>query len=361
MKKIVIGLGFGDEGKGLVTDWLASHDFNQSVVRYSGGHQVGHCVRTKTDKHIFSNFGSGTMRGLPTFWNAKTCDPVGFCKEYEDIKQWNPKIKINPNCPVTTPFEKYKNLKNHLKLSHGTMGCGFGATIQREEHNCHLYFQDLFHRELFVEKFRHIEDYYSPKGMKISAGGKHEFFDSCEQMIELVSQDISETSMKIYESSQGLMLDMEYGIFPHVTRSKVGSQEIINDEHQEFYLVTRAYQTRHGNGWCSRHGFKPNAPDETNVLNEFQGEFKTRLLDLDLLNYVLTIDRTIRETKPDFKNLIITCLDHLSDCYALTFDGRRKDFDCERDFIDFIIDNLPEFKNVFVSHGPTSEDITIYK
>lgn len=355
MKKIVIGLGFGDEGKGLVVDWLASKSPEQSVVRYSGGHQVGHCVRVGKKKHIFSNFGSGTMSGLSTFWNAKTCDPVGFCKEYEDVKHHLPKIRINPNCPVATPFEKIQNAINESHMHHGSMGAGFGATIQREEDNYHLFFQDLFHEELLRAKFSQFSDYH---GISLDGDLEIDFFESCKKIIGLVNQDLDPTENQIYESSQGLMLDMEYGVFPNVTRSKVGTQEIDLDEKDELYLVTRAYQTRHGNGWCSRHGFKPNPPDETNIFNEFQGEFKTRLFDLDLLNYVMNIDRGIRESRS--KNLVITCLDHLGN-YALTADGKRFDFGSEGEFLDYIVDSLPEFKNVFISHGPTSEDIEKYR
>ena len=357
MKKIVIGLGFGDEGKGLVVDWLASMNPKSQVVRYSGGHQVGHCVRFNGDTHIFSNFGSGTMRGLQTIWNAKTCDPVAFCKEYKDIKQYGPVIKINPLCAITTPFEKITNIKSESVNNHGSIGCGFGATIQREDDNYHLYFQDVFYTQLMLAKLDGIEKYYSRQNVFISKEQRKDFIESCHKMSKLTDKSIGRGEIQIYESSQGLMLDMDYGIFPNVTRSKVGTQEIDLTPDDEIYLVTRAYQTRHGNGWCSRHGFKPNAPNETNKENEFQGEFRTRLLDLDLINYAMTIDRGVRTHKN--VNLVITCLDHMNN-YALTNKEERKDFSCEESFVDYIIDNIPQFSKCFVSHGPTASDISEY-
>ncbi len=363
MKKIVIGLGFGDEGKGLVVDWLALRNPDSTVVRYCGGHQAGHCVRIGEEKHIFSNFGCGTMRGLPTIWNAKTVDPVGFCGEYEDIRKWNPKIRVNPNCPVTTPLDKQENVVNENMITNGTVGVGFGSTIEREENHYHLFFADLFFPEMFRQKFEGIRRYYKDKiGFALTAQEAIEFVISCEKMIEYVDQDLRETPVKIYESSQGLMLDMEYGIFPNVTRSKVGTQEIIDNELLEFFLVTRAYQTRHGNGWCSQHRFIPEAKNETNKYDNFQGVFKTRLLDLDLLRYGLNIDIKIRESHPETKNLVITCLDHLSSKtgYALTNKGEVHYFDSENDFLGYIIKKLPNFKAVYVSRGPTAEDIELY-
>ena len=361
MRKVVIGLGFGDEGKGHVVDWLASQDPNQSVIRYCGGHQVGHGVQDEHTHHIFSNFGSGTMKGIPTFWNAKTCDPVGFVREYEDLKDYIPKIWISPNCPVTTPLDKEMNKKMEERHGHGTIGVGFGTTIQREEDHYHLYFQDLFHQELLEAKYAQIIEYYSRhRSLTLSDHVIHqEFFDACRKMVKLVDQDLIPTEHEIYESSQGLMLDQDYGIFPNVTRSKLGTQEIIMSPQDELYLVTRAYQTRHGNGWCSSHEFKPDAPNETNKYGTYQGEFRTRVLDLDLLKYALTIDRGICNCHWSKRNLVITCLDHLNKetGYSLTCDGHTMEFEYEWQFTDFIVKNLPDFCMVYTSHGPTHNDI----
>jgi adenylosuccinate synthase len=360
MKKIVIGLGFGDEGKGLVVDWLASLKPSQSVVRYSGGHQVGHCVRHKEGKHIFSNFGSGTIQGLPTIWNAKTCDPVGFVKEYKDIEKYFPEIWINPKCAITTPFDKAKNVDSERdkKERHGSIGVGFGSTIQREEDNYHLYFGDIKYPEVLQAKLKGIEGYYNNQNVYISDQEVADFFDNCYRMAELVSDIKPLWPDEIWESSQGLMLDMDYGIFPNVTRSRVGTQEIDVIPDDEIYLVTRAYQTRHGNGYCSRHRFWPNTKNETNVYNEFQGDFKTRVLDIDLINYAVSIDDGIKSHKNN--NLVITCLDHMAE-YPITKDGSISYLKNEKEFIDFIVGNITiSIKKIFVSHGPTAENIKIY-
>ncbi len=353
MKKIVIGLGFGDEGKGAVTDWLARKDKKQSVVRYCGGHNAGHNVWSYDHNHIFSNFGSGTLQGLPTIWKASTCDPVGFMNEYQLLIDFNPQIWIDPLTPVTTPFDKGQNQNLELKQNHGSMGVGFGTTIQREEDNYHLYFQDLFHEELLNAKLLSIIDYYNSKGIVIGNDSIQHFLNACKEMIEVVDQtERNDYDNAIYESSQGIMLDMDYGIFPNVTRDQVGTQKLHLKQYDELYLVTRAYQTRHGNGWCSRHGYTPYAPEETNMYNEWQGDFKTRLLDLDLLIYAINIDKGIRTNTN--KNLVITCLDQMKS-FALTHNNKRIDFDCEADFIDYIIEILPNCKNVYCSHNKLSE------
>ena len=66
---IVVDLGFGDSGKGLLTDYLARHHEAGVVVRYNGGAQAGHnVVRPDGRQHTFSQFGSGTfIPGVRTY------------------------------------------------------------------------------------------------------------------------------------------------------------------------------------------------------------------------------------------------------------------------------------------------------
>jgi len=362
MDKVVIGLGFGDEGKGSVVNWLAKKG-NPIVVRYCGGHQVGHTVVEK-NQHTFSNFGAGTLFNVHTEWNADTCDPVGFKKEYLVLeeKEIIPSIYINPNTPVTTIYDKMYNLKVEETNNHSTMGVGFGATIKREEDNYHLLFKDLFFKNVLKEKVKMIKDYYNRKGVTIREEDKIEFFESCDFMIKHINFGYVNKLDKIYESSQGLMLDKDYGFFPFVTNSQVGTQKLDVKEDTEFYLVTRAYQTRHGNGYCSDEKMTPNIGihAETNVMNDNQGEFKTRVLDLDLLNYAMLSDDKIKYHKRSKKHVVITCLDHLQE-YKLTFGNELKSFKTESDFLDFISFNLVNINKIYVSHGPESHNIQLYR
>lgn len=93
--------------------------------------------------------------------------------------------------------------------------------------------------------------------------------------------------------------------------------------------------------------------------NDMQGEFKTRILDL--INYALTIDDGIRNAHPNNKRLFITCLDHLnfSTGWRLTQGEESYSFDAEDTFLNFIIVHIPPIGEVYVSHGPTAEDMTL--
>lgn len=133
MKNIVIGLGFGDEGKGMVTDFLCSHlPSSKIVTRFSGGHQAGHTVELKGYRHVFSNFGSGTLRGIPTYWSERcTVDPIGLVNELTILlnQGFKPRLYINQNCPITTPYDKsVQQIKNREGVNQfNTCGVGFGS------------------------------------------------------------------------------------------------------------------------------------------------------------------------------------------------------------------------------------------
>jgi adenylosuccinate synthase len=367
VKKVVVGLGFGDEGKGLVTDWLCK-DLpveNTTVVRHTGGHQAGHCVVGKTFsgekvKHVFSNFGSGTLRGIPTFWDAKTFDPVGFMNEHSTLEDYNPIVYVNPLCPVTTPFDKLSNGIRESTNQHGSVGVGFADTIRREEANYHLYVQDLFYPTIFKVKLQTIVNYYdSMNKFPIWDADYSDFLAACEKVISIIKCKTHESTHMIYEGSQGLLLDRDYGFFPHVTYARLGTQETLFPD-AEYYLVTRAYQTRHGNGPRSERVVKNFEVDENeiNVYNGSQGYFKTGVLDLDTLIYSVTIDKGIRESLPRRKNLVITCMDQLT-VFELVHKGKTISFDSDYEFVKYIIEYMPPMNQVFVSRGPTAEDISL--
>lgn len=130
----VIGAGFGDEGKGKVVSHLCLRHEPALVVRYCGGQQAGHKVMVNGLEHIFSNFGSGTLQGIPTLWSKFcTIDPVGILNEAALLYMIGvkPTLYIDSRCPVTTPFEKAYNQQSDKLTGHGT--CGVGLVKRTKE------------------------------------------------------------------------------------------------------------------------------------------------------------------------------------------------------------------------------------
>lgn len=353
----VIGAGFGDEGKGMVTDYLCSRSDHPLVVRFSGGHQSGHhVVIDETKDHVFSNFGSGSLRGVPTYWSPYcTVDPIGIVHEWEVLrdKGIEPELYVDARCPVTTPFDVAHNRHAEGTHHHGSCGVGVGATFEREEHHRSLLFGDLFYPSVFRIKLDMIRAYYNTE-LALDV-----FLYCCEQVVCSKSVRVvdslpqSGVDTLIFEGSQGLLLDQRIGFFPHVTRANTGTQNILDMGFSpEVFLVSRAYQTRHGNGPMTNesipHNIKEN-PFEKNPCHPYQGPFRRSLLDLDLLRYALSRDRyTARSAHT---SLVLTCLDLVENEYRLTMDGRIVYCDDEDDFIRKIFGHL-NIKKGCVSRSP---------
>ena len=332
---IVLGLGFGDEGKGATVNALCTNNpSNTLVVRFNGGHQVGHTVRVGDLLHAFSNFGSGSLQNVPTYWTEYcTVNPVAVIKEGLALLEKGiiPKVYYNANAMVTTPFDIVRNINEDLGKGHGTVGVGFGNTVKRTEEHYRLYVRDLLFPAIRDAKLKNIMNYYgytTPLNAKMQ---QHydTFVDSCTKFVE--KYDVVENYKQldkfgcdlIFEGGQGILLDMEYGFFPHVTRSYTTSRNAVEfirnngltDKSIETYYVSRTYQTRHGNGPMTNEGMDisyitPN-PIETNVDTGYQGVFRKSVLDYDLLKYALRCDL---HHNPDSKKMIVfTCLDQVNE------------------------------------------------
>ena len=386
MIKIVIGSQFGDEGKGLTTSYLCSQVKNPLVVRFSGGQQAGHTVVHNGYRHVFANFGSGTLQGAPTYWSEYcTFSPLGVLNEYNALKKngIDPTLYVHPLSPVTTPYDRAFNCNLEKQNKHGSCGVGVGATIQRQEDHYKLFVQDLFHEKIMLQKLENIKNYYAKKMsilpafidnvMNISIDDFRFIVDKVRSIIKVVDGNklLHRGYDLIFEGSQGILLDQDFGFFPNVTRGNTTTKNalaIINkalpfaDKSQiEVYYITRAYQTRHGNGFMTNEGLYDlnlkNNELETNVTNEWQGNFRSSVLDLDLLKYALQCDSNFSAGIQ--RNMVITCLDQIGEEYSpkipVTINEKLHYISPEE-----LVEKLPDYINkVHFSRGDTKEHISI--
>lgn len=344
MNKAVIGLGFGDEGKGEVVNYLCASEPDAMVVRFNGGHQAGHSVyggEQLTNKHVFSNFGSGSFKGNYTYWDKFcTVEPIGLMRELWvlDRKKVYPTLYVNYDCPVTTPYDIAYNRTMERLNKHGSCGVGFGSTIGREEAGYQLHYIDLFYDIILQPKMDGIRKYY---GFDVDLDC---FYEAIEKLrgTDSINPVTNPPRMHdlIYEGAQGLLLDQTYGYFPNVTRSYCGTQNIDHPCNVEYYLVTRCYQTRHGNGFMSNE----NAdhiwldPWETNYTHPWQGEFRRGTLDMNLINYAMNSDPVLRQDDVP-KYMVITCLDHAKS-HRLMVGDNLCELNTENDLVAAIEHNL---------------------
>ena len=327
--KIVLGLQYGDEGKGITTDYLVSKSENPIVIRFSGGQQVGHTVKVGNYSHVHSNFGSGTLRGVQTYYSEHTSIyPTTIGRELKVLKKngFEPKLVFHPLTMITTPWDVIANRRDNETLKHGSCGLGIGKTQKRNETGFKLYAIDLLDRDVLLEKMESIrENYYNFNYDDVNNEEYFELLDFVEALDELEwviegYEYLFNFDNLIFEGSQGILLDKDFGVFPNVTYANTTSKnahEIIKNlgisfDNTEIFYVTRSYTTRHGNGkFIPKPIALKNNENETNIFNEFQKDFKVAPLDYDLINRGLRYDNIFSECVK--KNLVITCMDQVTD------------------------------------------------
>ena len=337
---IVLGLGYGDEGKGLTTDWLAAQSsaLNEKciVARFCGGQQAGHTVVMADGKrHVFSSIGSGSFRDAHTYISRYcTFYPIGIIRELEVLQQLDitPTVFIDPLAMMTSPYDLIANILT--QNGKNTVGVGVGKTMERNATPYKLYFKDLCDDGLFQARLQAIKSYYS---IKMPAVMEHpslgnmlsKFEDACAMLSDCGISALYEYELAnkydhvIFEGAQGILLDMDHGVFPHVTYAYTTSRnamEMINRNNLPvpyIYYVSRCYATRHGDGYFAHEAAIPlnEEQGETNVENEFQGTFRKGHLSIDSLQYALLSDQAYSANAN--KSLIITCLDQWDDMQVI--------------------------------------------
>lgn len=321
----VIGLGFGDEGKGSIVDYLTSRHSPygpghfSTVVRFNGGAQAGHRV-VRPDAlpadhigggggaHIFSQFGSGYFNGMMTHLSRHSLvDPLALVSEAEALdRMWVgqafKRLTIDRHALLVTPFHSAANKARERARGderHGSCGMGIGETmayfLQHPEDAPRV--GDTQDKKVLRRKLWGLHDFYQglvdaadmpPIDMLIDV--YHQFSNWTKIVDEYFLPTLMDHSNVVFEGAQGVLLDEDMGFHPYTTWSKTTFANVIDlAEGREFerFGVTRTYSTRHGAGpfptedpeWSAR------LPDPTNVLGEWQGNFRVGPLDLVLLRY----------------------------------------------------------------------------
>lgn len=359
--KVVIGANFGDEGKGMMTDYFCSkakeRGENCLVICHNGGAQRGHTVTTPEGmRHVFHHFGSGTFVGADTYLSEKyILNPILFCQEYNELSAlgYKPKVYVDKKCFYSTPYDMMLNQiieENRGENRHGSCGIGIWETIVREESRPSVPYWDKNSASWEIKKdiynhAREIRENYCKERLKhmgindIPKRWKEVFYsdnllrrytDDFLFMLKHVGFVNDNYILRLYqnivfEGGQGLLLDQnrkEFGenttpsntglINPNEMIKKIPNAEI------EVCYVTRTYLTRHGAGdfktECNKGDINPLMEDLTNTPNRFQGSLRYGKIDLKELE--ARIDKDFK-CGCDWKlTLAVTHLNETNSCFS---------------------------------------------
>ncbi len=389
MKKAysVIGANFGDEGKGLMTDFFCRTSDSVINIRSNGGAQAGHTVCTADGKrHIFSHIGSGSFAGADTYLSEYfILNPMLFSKELDTLGNDTGNIFIDRRCKVTLPCDMLLNqfaetIRGNNR--HGSCGVGIFETIVRNRDKRYgldydyvlkadrgtlkgeinkinvgycmkraeelgitgtakAELMDILTNEMLTENY--LDDLYAMTSM---------CYDTDEQIVE-------EYDTAVFEGAQGLMLDQNRSdYFPNLTPSDTGMKNIraildrLGKRDTEVCYVTRSFFTRHGAGRFDTESMtvaeEYGLYDKTNAPNEFQGVFRYGWFDLPEFMASLALDRKYI-AEDDRISIAVTHLD-MTDGMILCPTGKLMPED---------IAYMSKADALYKVSGETAEDVSV--
>lgn len=272
MITVVVGLQFGDEGKGKITDYLADH--HDYAVRYNGGGNAGHTVVTEKETVKFHLVPSGALRcDNVVLCNGMVIDPSALVQEIKKLQEINPaiKIQISKNAHVVTDLHKYLDLAEEdarKDLRIGTTAQGIGPTYEDKYGRSGIRMCDLSDNAVLRRKLLLITRLKRSliEGSEYGYESKiddlvHKLSDSWEFLKDfIVDTDrilldaLRKNQNIMFEGAHGTLLDIDFGIYPFVTSSNTIAGAISNDAGISFRKVdsvigvAKAYVSKVGNG-----------------------------------------------------------------------------------------------------------------
>lgn len=273
MVDVILGLQWGDEGKGKIVDYFAS-DYDV-VARFQGGPNAGHTLYKEGKKLVLHQIPSGIFHEgkINIIGNGVVLDPITLKKECEKVAEFgidvNKNLFISERTNIIVPTHRAldkasEQAKGKSKIGSTLKGIGpaymdkTGRNALRVGDILRENFEELYEQlrqkhQVIINTYHYTDD--------ISADEK-EFFEAIEFLKTLnivngeyfINRQIKEGKKILAEGAQGSMLDIDFGTFPFVTSSNTISAAVcsglgIAPQHiKEVIGVTKAYCTRVGSG-----------------------------------------------------------------------------------------------------------------
>ena len=351
---VVLGLAWGDEGKGRVCDALASDA--RYVARYSGGTNAGHTIRVGKEEFVVHLIPSGIVREgvVCTIGNGVVVNPEVLAEEVSALEnrgiEVRGRLKVDGRAHLILPYhvrlDGYRE-KALGKAKIGTTNRGIGPAYEDKIARVGIRVQDIFDEGILRAKLRaalreknslitnvYGEDPYDPDEI---ADYLLSFCDLLEPMVAdtgaLLRNAIGRDEPVLLEGAQATLLDNDFGTYPFVTSSNpsaggacVGAGvpptclgEVIG--------VTKAYTSRVGDGPFPTELFDETGETLRRVGNEYGSTTgrprRCGWLDLVAIKYTASVNgiTTLALTMLD----VLSAVEEVKVCVGYEIDGERVD------------------------------------
>jgi adenylosuccinate synthase len=316
---VLLGLQWGDEGKGKIVDVLAPQ--YPVVARFQGGPNAGHTLEFDGFKHVLHQIPSGIFRSdvMNVIGNGVVLDPIIFRKEIEGLAKYNLDLKANlfisKKASLIVPTHRlldaaYEQAKGASKI--GSTLKGIGPTYTDKVSRQGLRVGDVLAPDFrakydrLVGNHRQILGFYQFEYDLATA--EAEFFEAVEflkefQLVEseyLLNEALQEGRAILAEGAQGSLLDIDFGSYPFVTSSTTMTAGactglgIAPQRIGEVYGIFKAYCTRVGSGPFPTELFDETGERMREVGREFGATTgrprRCGWLDLPALKYAILLN-----------------------------------------------------------------------
>lgn len=351
MKKVdvILGLQWGDEGKGKVVDVLTPH--YQVVARFQGGPNAGHTLEFNGEKYVLRSIPSGIFQGdkVNVIGNGVVLDPILFKEEAEALAHsghdLTERLYISKKAHLILPTHRvldaaFEAAKGSSKI--GTTGKGIGPTYTDKISRNGVRVGDIFldFKKIYeVAKARH-ENILESLGYNYDIDElERQWFEGIEYLKKFriidseheINRFLAEDKAILAEGAQGTLLDVDFGSYPFVTSSNticagactglgIGPNRI-----GEVYGIFKAYCTRVGSGPFPTELFDETGEALCRLGHEFGAvtgrKRRCGWLDMVALKYAIMVDGVTKLIM--MKADVMNDFDTIKVAEAYEIDGRR--------------------------------------
>ena len=350
MIDLLLGLQWGDEGKGKIVDVLTKN--YDIIARFQGGPNAGHTLIFDGNKHVLHTIPSGIFheRAINVVGNGVVIDPVIFNKELDNLAAYNidfkTKLLISRKAHIILPTHRLldaasEKMKGKLKI--GSTLKGIGPTYMDKTGRNGLRIGDLEmsdwkdrYKALTKKHLNMIKFYDVELDFDLETLEK-EFSAAVEVLKELtfidseeyINQALSKGKSILAEGAQGSLLDIDFGTYPFVTSSNTTAAGactglgVAPNKIGQVFGIFKAYTTRVGSGPFPSELFDEDGAKMAKVGHEFGATTgrprRCGWLDLIALKYAVQINGVTQLMM--MKGDVLSGFDTLKACTSYTYKG----------------------------------------
>lgn len=262
---VVLGLQYGDEGKGKIVDYLAKN--YDVIARFGGGDNAGHTIYKDDQKIVLHLIPSGILNDniLNVIGNGVIINPISFKQEVEMLESLGVDVKsklvISDKAHIITPFHKSWDAFNESQLGSNKIGStlkGIGPCYTDKVSRKGVRVKDIFKPDFHLLGIK----WNNQVGIPFEVPPLKEFYEACNFLKQfriesteiLLNKLLDEGKKVLAEGAQATGLDIDFGSYPFVTSSVTTTAGVCQGlgvspkRIGTVFGVIKAYTTRVGNG-----------------------------------------------------------------------------------------------------------------